>query len=174
MIETIFILLVVYQVKHFICDFPLQNSYMLGKFKPGLDFILPLMAHASVHAGFTFLISSAFILAHESPTWKGLLFISGLAIFDFVAHFTMDRIKASPKLLGRFKALSGTEYMECLNYLDPNIDRDYSPGEAYKNYLPLKNWQDKIKSNTYFWWALGIDQGVHHLTHYIIIWLLVC
>ena len=44
--------------------------------------------------------------------------------------------------------------------------------------------QDRIKAspnllgrwkpdNKYFWWALGQDQLVHHLTHYLIIWLLV-
>ena len=30
----------------------------------------------------------------------------------------------------------------------------------------------KIKSNTYFWWALGWDQMMHHLTHYLLIYLM--
>ena len=64
-----------------------------------------------------------------------------------VVHFTMDRIKASPNMLGRFKPLTKETY-------------------------PTAN-EAAIKSNTYFWWSLGLDQGVHHLTHYVIIWWLV-
>lgn len=56
MLETIFLLLIIFQVKHFLCDYPLQNSYMLRKFLPGRDFIMPLAAHAGVHAVCTFLI----------------------------------------------------------------------------------------------------------------------
>ena len=29
--------------------------------------------------------------------------------------------------------------------------------------------EGRFKSNTYFWWALGWDQMMHHLTHYVIL-----
>lgn len=74
-------------------DYPLQGKYMLGKFKGGTEWIKPLAAHAAVHALYTFLIL-CFL------NWKIAL---AAAAFDFNAHFVVDRIKASPNLLGRFK-----------------------------------------------------------------------
>lgn len=67
---------------------------MLGKFKGGTDWILPLAAHCVVHAAFTFVIVFIF-----SDPYMAFL----LAALDFNVHFAVDRIKASPKLLGRFK-----------------------------------------------------------------------
>lgn len=132
----IFLLLVIYQIKHFIADYPLQGKYMLGKFKPGWDFLGPLLAHVAVHGVMTFAISLAF---KPHLAFK-------LAILDITIHFIMDRIKASPKYLGRFKPLT-------------------------KETFPTATDQEK-KSNTYFWWSLGLDQMVHHLTHYLLIYLL--
>jgi hypothetical protein len=120
----IFTLLLAFQAKHFIADFPLQGRYMLGKFKADWGFVAPLSAHVSVHACFTLLIAVVF----GAP----LAFAAALAVFDAVIHFAMDRLKASPRLLGRYKP-----------------------------------------DGPYFWWALGLDQCVHHLTHYAIIWFLV-
>jgi hypothetical protein len=117
-------LLLVFQIKHFLADYPFQGKYMLGKFKGGTEWILPLLAHASVHAAFTFIIAFVFSQKISTAFWLGVL--------DLVIHFTMDRIKASPNLLGRFKP-----------------------------------------DNKYFWWALGFDQMVHHVTHYFIILCLI-
>jgi len=125
--QDVFLLLIIYQLKHFICDYPLQGRYMLGKFKPGWDFLGPLATHCSVHAGATFIIATAW--GFSTMPW-GVAWC--LAFLDFVIHFFMDRIKAGPKYLGRFK--------------------------------------DMMKP--YFWWALGFDQMIHHLTHYWIIWIL--
>lgn len=151
---TIFILLVLFQLKHFIADYPLQRPYMLKKFLPDWGFVLPLLAHTGVHAVMTFGIASMF------THWKMAL---DLAIFDLVVHFGMDRMKASPKYLGKFKALSGNEVGVILNrnYLDLESDEIYHGDKA------------KLKGNTLFWWSLGLDQMVHHLTHYVIIWFLV-
>ena len=118
-VTLIFVLLIIYQIKHFLCDYLWQGPYMLGKFKDR-GWVLPLLAHSSVHALATFLIVFVFTQA--------LLLSIGLALFDLVIHFTMDRIKASPDLLGRYG----------------------------------------IKEKQ-FWWSLGLDQMVHHLTHYAII-----
>lgn len=134
---TIFVLLVLYQLKHFFADYPLQNAYMLGKFKSYPDYILPLAAHAGTHAGFTFCIALG---------WVSLTSAIILALIDFIIHFTMDRIKASPNLLGRFVPLTKETY--------PTASRT------------------EIKSNTFFWWSLGADQMVHHFTHYLLIWLI--
>lgn len=118
----IFQLLLVFQIKHFLADYPLQVPYMLGKFKAE-GWELPLFTHASVHAIMTFGIVLYFL------SWKIAL---TMAIFDLIVHFTVDRVKASPHLFGK-----------------------YQPHE-------------KI-----FWIALGGDQFMHHITHYIIIFTIV-
>lgn len=135
---TIFILLVLFQFKHFLADYPLQTEYMLGKFKPGREYILPLLAHSSVHGALTLLICWIF-----GPLWLA----SALGLLDMGIHFAVDRLKASPKLFGRFKILAGEEFA--------------SATEKQK------------RENKYFWWALGFDQTVHHLTHYVIILALI-
>ena len=122
-ISMIFTLLVLFQVKHFICDYPLQTQYMLNKGKE-TRWITPLAAHAGVHAWFTFLI-----ILFIQPD-NNLLYL--LPLVDFVIHFIVDRIKASPKLGGR-----------------------WNPTQPY------------------FWWALGADQMMHHLTHYAFIYVII-
>lgn len=139
MIETIFVLLATFQLKHFLADYPLQNTYMLGKFKDGWDFLLPLLAHVGVHAIFTLCIAYAFT--------RSVGFAFGVALLDLCVHFAMDRTKAGKKYLGRFKSLSGKEFSSA---------------------TPVEK-----RGNKFFWWALGFDQSVHHLTHYVIIYLIV-
>lgn len=132
----IFLLLVLFQIKHLLADYFLQGKYMLGKFKPHPDYILPLAAHCAVHGVMTFAIAS--IVSSKAAFWVALL--------DFVLHFAMDRVKASPELLGRFEALTKETYPTATD--------------------------EQKRSNTRFWWSLGLDQTVHHLTHYLIIWIL--
>lgn len=129
-ITLIFVLLVAFQVKHFLADYPLQTNYHLGKFAPDWSFVKPLAGHCSVHAAGTFIIAG--ITMWKQDGWQSLVLPAALAALDFCCHFTMDRIKAGPKWLGRFS--------------------------------------DKTKPA--FWICLGADQGVHHLTHYGIIWIL--
>lgn len=148
----LWILLIVYQIKHFVADYPLQGKYMLGKFKPYPDFILPLLAHVGVHAGFTFLIAIAL---------KPLKVAIVLALLDAAIHFVVDRIKASPNLLGRFHALSKNDMKNILSY-----STTLSPEEFQQKFGA------QLKSNVFFWWSLGWDQMMHHLTHYLIIWAL--
>jgi hypothetical protein len=69
-----------------------------------------------------------------------------VAFLDFFFHFTMDRIKVSPNFLGRFKALSANEF--------PTASKQ------------------ALRYNTFFWWALGFDQMFHHLTHYLLLWII--
>ena len=138
-LTTIFVLLVLYQTKHFGADFLLQTDYMLKKFSPGWEFFWPLATHAGVHAGITFGI--------VFMTTGSLALSAHLGAFDFIMHFFMDRIKASPKWLGRYEMLSKTEL---------------------QNATPAQK-----KSNSHFWMTLGFDQMVHHLTHYSIIWFVV-
>jgi len=120
MISTIFILLFLYQIKHFLCDYIFQGKYMLGKFnKVGWE--LPLTAHAGTHFLGTLLIGLFF------STVPVALFC---AVLDFAIHFVVDKCKVE-------------------------ASRTTNTSEAK------------------FWWYLGIDQMAHHLTHYVIIAILV-
>ena len=157
MITTIFILLVLYQLKHFNADYPLQNQYMLGKFKDR-GWFWPLACHALVHAWMNFIITIWFV--GPATAWC-------LATFDGCIHFIMDRIKASPKLMGRWKAMSAYEYqLAQINISNSIMNPDNFEYEGIRA-------KKQIEANRYFWWALGFDQMIHHLTHYSIIWYVV-
>ena len=88
----IFILLLLFQLKHFICDYPLQTQYMLGKMNM-TGWFLPLFTHSSVHAIGTFII----------VVFYNFYLALVLAVIDLVLHFIVDRLKASPSLGGRWK-----------------------------------------------------------------------
>lgn len=144
MIITLLILLIAFQLKHFIADYPLQTKFMLGKFRDD-GWLIPLLAHVGVHAVITFSIVFAFCLA--SGFAHPIIVANIAAAFDATAHFVMDRVKASPKMLGRFKPLTAETYLGAT--------------------------EEQIKSNTYFWWSLGFDQLFHGLTDTIIVWAIV-
>jgi hypothetical protein len=90
-LQNTFLLLIAYQVKHFIADFPLQREYMLKKTLPNWDFLLPLVTHCLVHALGTLILCLWLV--------PGLWW---LAIVDFVVHFIIDRVKSGPRYLGRY------------------------------------------------------------------------
>lgn len=166
------------QLKHFIADYPMQNAYMLGKFKK-TGWLLPLAAHAGVHFLFTFFLT---LLFTESLSFSVLL--GGL---DFIIHFIMDRIKASPDMLGKYKALNKFE----IDYITGNLN-DYkqqyedvftgaNDREAArihdlleKRYKRQEKYvRERWEENTKFWWSLGLDQTVHHLTDITIAFLII-
>lgn len=98
-LHTVFILMVVFQIKHFLADYPLQFPYMLRKFSPKWDFVLPLTLHCGVHAFFTLVIC---LILQPALWW--------LAILDFGVHFVMDRLKSGPRYLGRFNDMQKSGY----------------------------------------------------------------
>lgn len=162
----IWTLLIIMQFKHFIADYPLQTPYMLGKFKDK-GWVLPLTAHCGVHFLFTFIISFIFT--------KSLSLSLLFGFIDFFIHFIMDRIKASSKLLGRFEALSKSEFKSIMSSLPMAADglkltdRPELVKESQRIIIDLNK---KIKSNVLFWWSLGLDQMIHHLTDILIIYLI--
>lgn len=95
----------IFQVKHFIADFPLQKEYMLKKFLPGWEFVLPLATHCAVHGAMTLGI----VLAIRPQLWW-------LAVVDFVVHFIMDRLKSGPKYLGRYDDKSQPGFWNALGF----------------------------------------------------------
>lgn len=166
------------QIKHFIADYPLQTPYMLGKFKKK-GWLLPLAAHAGVHFLFTFSISFIFT--------ESLEFSMLLGVLDFFIHLVMDRIKASPDLLGKYKALNKFEIDYMIGTLN-DYKQQYEDGftaandkEAARIHDLLekrykrqdKYVKDRWEENAKFWWSLGLDQTVHHLTDLTIAFLII-
>ena len=177
MIEKIFALLLVYQAKHYICDYPLQIRWMIGKFRKDWTFLLPLLAHAGVHGLFTLAIC---LVVAPSLWW--------LSLFDATIHFFMDRIKAGPKYLGKFKALSAKEfetYFNKLKFAQGSIkiaeemlakadgDSGFWKSNIDNAKKDIETSLSAFKGNTYFWWSLGLDAMVHHITHLGICYVLV-
>ncbi len=154
----IFVLLVVMQLKHFLADYPLQGEYMLQKFDRRSRVWVPaLAAHAGVHALFTLLIVS-FVVGTTPSGWVKPLPVL-LALLDFAVHFVMDRVKASPNLLGRFKPLDADGFR--------NMKSVIALGSCGSEMFERA--RSRLWGNRLFWWSLGLDQLVHHLTHYAII-----
>jgi Protein of unknown function (DUF3307) len=83
MTQTVFILLALFGIKHFIADFLMQYDYMLRE--KGVYGATGGLHHAMVHACLTFLILIPFI---HSP---GDLIALPLA--DFVLHYHIDYFK---------------------------------------------------------------------------------
>ena len=157
MLFEIFFLLILFQIKHLVADYFLQGKYMLQKFRSDWGFFLPLVAHSGVHA----LITLGVCLWFAPNLWW-------LSLVDFVAHFAMDRIKAGPKYLGRFKALSGAEIKPILDNIGGRVHVNDDMDKSIRH-----DWHRRLKSNVFFWWSLGLDQMFHALTHYYIIFAIV-
>lgn len=166
MVTQIFILLIVFQIKHLLADYFLQGEYHLGKFL-AKGWVRPLASHCCTHAVFTYGVAVVFLLCCGPGgtwfVWYGVPVAAGLAALDFVLHFVMDRFKAAPHLLGRYKILSGQEYRE---------QRLLTGLTVWTHDAALRTARSRLRGNTYAWWALGADQLWHHMTHYLIIALL--
>ena len=84
-IETLFLILIAFQAKHFLADYPLQLPYMYENKGKMHGWVRPLTDHAFVHASITIII-----VMMVSPHLALLL-----GAFDFATHFATDRWKAS-------------------------------------------------------------------------------
>jgi hypothetical protein len=157
----LFILLVVFQFKHWIADYILQGRYQLGKFRADWGFALPLLSHCAIQGAATL----AICLVVRPELWW-------LAVVDVVAHFAMDRIKAGPKYLGRFKALSGAEFERLMPTLK-EIDQHSGYIRAERISPAWSKAISAVRSNRIYWVVLGLDAMFHHLTDLFIVWVLV-
>jgi hypothetical protein len=87
--KTIIILLTLFGIKHFICDFVLQNSRMLKD--KGIYGALGGIEHASQHALGTFIV---LIIALPWSLNTHVIAII-LSIFDGIIHYHIDWIKTN-------------------------------------------------------------------------------
>lgn len=87
----IILLFVLFFVKHFLADYPLQTEYMLRKSR-AYGWKLPLFMHSLVHAAMTYIILMTVVsLGLFSVTWGVIL---ALVFIELVAHFLIDAWKA--------------------------------------------------------------------------------
>jgi hypothetical protein len=165
---VILILLGVYQLKHFLSDYILQGEYMLGKFKPGWDFLGPLFTHVLVHGLMTFAIAGISFMVLDPGMLADAQFFAagGIALLDMGVHFIMDRIKASPAYMGRWKPLVAAEYVQIKRILAEAA----AGGAGSEDFRAQAQLHSRLRGNKLFWWALGFDQMIHHLTHYACIY----
>ena len=83
----ILVLLIAFQIKHFIADYPLQFPYMYENKGKSIGWIEPLFIHSSVHAFFTAMIVFTFTGSPE--------LMMAAIVFDLTTHFIIDRWKAT-------------------------------------------------------------------------------
>lgn len=98
---NVYELLILFQIKHYIADYPLQSEYMLKKAQKR-NWALPLTLHSIVHGMLTLVI----IMYVNPSMWY-------LSIVDAALHFIMDRVKGDPSIMNRYK-VSEKPYWLCL------------------------------------------------------------
>jgi hypothetical protein len=162
-VGLIFVLLAAFNLKHFIADWLWQTDYHQGKAKRGWGFLGPLLSHVSNHFILTTTISAVVLIHFDHPAPFGFGMLIGLG--DAVVHFIMDRIKAGPKYMGRWKMLTGNEVARAKEMLLK--EGDVTTWAGWLDHLGASSW---LRGNQLFWWSLGFDQAIHNLTNYAAIY----
>jgi len=95
----IFLLLVLFQLKHFLADYPLQFPYMYENKGKATGWVAPLANHAWIHAAMTLIIGVFFLLDvnPEILTRPAFAILFSITAIDFTTHFIVDRWKATRK-----------------------------------------------------------------------------
>lgn len=116
--EIIF-LFVLFFVKHFLADYPLQTEYMLRKTSPIWGWKLPLTVHCMVHAVLTYII----LLTVVSLGMFNIAYVAilGLVFLEFVIHWIVDAWKArlcnaKPNETAFWIALGADQMLHYLTY----------------------------------------------------------
>lgn len=96
MIE-VFILLIAFQIKHFLADYPLQYPYMYENKGQKTGWFSPLRDHAGIHALMTLFIAVVYFVevSPEMLAREAFAVIALVVLFDFTTHFWIDRWKAT-------------------------------------------------------------------------------
>lgn len=102
MLLDLVVLIVAFHLKHFLCDYPLQTAVMLKKNSLDAATWIPALAHhALVHAAGTATVCILYALTTRSGSAGS--WAAPLMLVDFATHFAIDRVKAHPRLGGRWK-----------------------------------------------------------------------
>lgn len=95
------LLMTLFLIKHFICDFVLQQHGSRKGSRVFSEWFWDLYRHAYHHMVGT---GAVLILAfYTMDAWRNQVFLpGGLVLLDFILHGIIDRIKAHPDLGGRW------------------------------------------------------------------------
>lgn len=81
----IFLMMMIFQVKHFLADYILQFEFMYKKKGAAEGWFMPLFAHAAIHG-----VITAYIVYFFAPS---VAFFA--LVFDVLTHMVIDRWKAT-------------------------------------------------------------------------------
>jgi len=94
----IFVLLIIFQLKHLVADYYLQFPYMYINKGADENWLEPLTHHAIIHAAFAMIISVIYLAGfREAEMPYGVVISAMVGMFDFSTHFVTDRWKAIKK-----------------------------------------------------------------------------
>lgn len=101
-VTQIFLILIAFEVKQFICDYPIHPTFILKRFQT--DGNRAFILHALAHACLTFLICF-FMTTAELP----LIFM--LASLDFLIDFMLAIFRSRTQLIAHWRPLDLEEFM---------------------------------------------------------------
>jgi len=121
-LELVLVLLVLFQIKHFVADYPLQTPEMIrGK---GILFNPQGILHSLHHSGLTLVTLGIFALVHPIAIIPAVL----ISVSEFFVHYVID-------------------------------------------YSKMQYGKSLTTNDSRFWWAIGFDQMLHHLTYLAFAWI---
>lgn len=109
------LLLMLFAIKHYLADKYFQTNWMVeGKRRRGLSFVGPLAAHCGIHAILTITVILCVAALLVSPVL--LVWALPCGVFDFSAHFLMDRLKG---VMTRPRRIRGAFGISCQEQRSP-------------------------------------------------------
>ena len=121
-LELVLVLLVLFQIKHFVADYPLQTPAMIkGK---GTLFNPQGILHSLHHSALTLVTLGIFSLVQPVAILLAVIIASA----EFFIHYVID-------------------------------------------YSKMQYGRDLSTQDSRFWWAIGFDQMLHHLTYLAFAWI---
>jgi hypothetical protein len=136
-VSQIFVLLLAFEVKQLLCDYPILPDFLLKRFHS--NGIKAFILYSAFHGFITFTIC---LLLTNAEYPLALL----MSLLDFAAGFALAMFRSHSSMIARFKPLDLDEFM--------------SASRKAK------------RQHRMYWTFFGLDQAIHHMTHFSIIYIL--
>ena len=136
-VSQIFVLLLAFQIKQLLCDYPIQPEFLLKRFQSSS--VNGLLLYSFFHGFFTLAI--CLIL-----TTASFPLAAGLALLDVGIDFVLGLTRSKSDLLARFRPLDLQEFTVAS--------------------------RKAKRQHRLYWIFFGIDQALHHMTHFSIVYIL--
>lgn len=83
-LTVLFVLLVAFEVKHFVADYPFQSAYHSG---PERGYVPSILLHALFHGLLTAVVCTSYLALAQPAATRWVI---GLALIDFTLHYAID------------------------------------------------------------------------------------